>query len=436
MENIKYNIVEIIDKKKRSNELSREEIDFVINGFVSGNVKDYQMSALMMAILINGMTDRETGDLTQSMISSGDTVDLSHISGIKVDKHSTGGVGDKVSIALVPLLAACGLKVSKMSGRGLGHTGGTLDKLESIPGLTTSLDEGKFVEQIENEGLAIIGQTERLVPADKLMYALRDVTSTVDSIPLIASSIMSKKLAAGSDTILLDVKYGVGAFMPTKESAEELAKAMVAIGAHAGKDTRAIISNMNQPLGRAVGNSLEVIEAIETLKGNGPEDFLSLCIEAGAIILNQAGIAKDKEFAKSLLLNTIKDKSALEKLQLLIYAQGGDIQVIDYYSLLPKAKNVTEIRGYSGYINSINALEIGLLASDLGAGRRTKDDIVNPTVGMILNYKVGDFINKEDSLITVHHESELSKEWLSRLEKAYEFGDQGVLPEDLIYKML
>lgn len=436
MANTNYNIVEIINKKKKMLELTKEEIDYAISGFVSGEVKDYQISSLMMAILLNGMTDEETGNLTQAMIASGDVVDLSHIPGVKVDKHSTGGVGDKVSIALIPLLAACGLKVSKMSGRGLGHTGGTLDKLESIPGMTTTLTEERFIEQVEKDGLAIIGQTEKLVPADKLMYSLRDVTATVDSIPLIASSIMSKKLAAGSDTILLDVKYGVGAFMPTKEAAEELARAMVAIGHHAGKNTKAMITNMNQPLGRAVGNSLEVIEAIETLKGNGPKDFLEICLKAGAIILNQAGVCREEKSAEELLMSKIKDKSALEKLQLLIYAQGGNIHVVDDYNLLPKSKHITEIKGFTSYINSINAMEIGLLAMDLGAGRRTKEDIINPAVGLILNKKVGDFISEDEALITIHHDKELSEEWLRRLKDAYELGSSGIPAEDLIYRVV
>lgn len=430
------NILEIIEKKKHGKELSTEEIKFVIEGYVNEEIKDYQMSSLLMAILLKGMTDRETGDLTLAMLHSGDVIDLTSIDGVKVDKHSTGGVGDKTTMVLSPMVAACGAKVAKMSGRGLGHTGGTADKLESIPGYQVSVKQEDFIDQVNKIGIALISQTGNLVPADKKIYALRDVTATVDSIPLIASSIMSKKLASGADTILLDVKCGEGAFMQTVEDAEKLAKAMIAIGKHAGKDTRVIITDMNQPLGNTIGNSLEVLESIETLKGEGPEDLTELCVESGAIMLLQAGIETDHDKAVERLRGTLKDGSALEKFRECIAAQGGDSKVVDDTSLLPKAKHVTPFKLNSGYIKEINALELGILSSDLGAGRKTKEDSINFAVGLDLNYKEGDFVPEGEPLLYIHHDEELSEDWLKRLEAAYEIVDHEVEKPTLIYERL
>lgn len=332
--------VDIIEKKKQKRSLSEEEIHFFITGYVRGDIPDYQVSALLMAIYFNGMTPQETAWLTQEMLYSGDVIDLSAISGMKCDKHSTGGVGDKTSLSLAPMVAACGAKVAKMSGRGLGHTGGTLDKVESIDGFQVMRTQEQFISQVNEIGLALIGQTATLVPADKKLYALRDVTATVNSIPLIASSIMSKKLAAGSDTILLDVKFGEGAFMETSEKAKELAEAMIAIGRHFGKDVKALISNMNQPLGNAIGNALEVKEAIATLQGKGPEDFTQLCLEAGSVMLQQTGLAENEEEAKKQLLEVIHNGKALEKLAAMVRAQEGNVEQILHPELLPQAKEI------------------------------------------------------------------------------------------------
>lgn len=413
------NIIEIINKKKNGETLSKDEIYFFVDSYVNEKIADYQMSSLLMAILIRGMNDRETSALTFAMRDSGKIVNLSDVEGIKIDKHSTGGVGDKVTLSLSPLLASCGLIVGKMSGRGLGHTGGTLDKLESVPGLTTSISEEKFKAQLKDIGLAIIGQAKDLVPADKKMYALRDVTGTVDSIPLIASSIMSKKLASGADTILLDVKFGKGAFMKTKNDALILAETMKSIGTFAKKDTRYVLSDMNEPLGYAVGNSLEMIEAIETLKGKGPKDFTEKILEEGAIILEQAKIEPDKEKAVSILKEKIDDGSALLKLKQMIEYQGGNPNVTEDYSLFKTSKFKTEIKGISGKIKEIDALKIGILSSEIGAGRMRKEDDINPAVGIVLNKKVGDEVETEEVLCTVHHDTKLSKDYIERLQKAF-----------------
>lgn len=430
------NILEIIDKKKNGKELSTEEIKFVIDGYVNEEIKDYQMSALLMAILLKGMSDRETGDLTIAMLHSGDIIDLSSIKGVKVDKHSTGGVGDKTTLVLSPMVAACGAKVAKMSGRGLGHTGGTADKLEAIPGYQVSINQEDFIRQVNEIGIALISQTGNLVPADKKIYALRDVTATVDSIPLIASSIMSKKLASGADTILLDVKCGEGAFMQTVEDAEKLAKAMIAIGRHAGKDTKVIITDMNQPLGNTIGNSLEVLESIETLRGNGPADLTELCVESGAIMLLQAGIETEHDKAVERLKNTLLDGTALQKFKECIEAQGGDSRVVDDTSLLPTSKYITEFKLRPGYVKEINTLELGILSSDLGAGRKTKEDSINYAVGLDLNFKEGDYVPPGEPLLIIHHDEELSEEWLRRLEAVYEIVDYEVAKSTLIYERL
>ncbi|MGN1344255.1 MAG: thymidine phosphorylase, partial [Traorella sp.] len=331
-------MLDIIIKKRENKELTPEEIRFFVKGYVDGTIPDYQASAFTMAVVFNGMTKKEIGVLTDAMLHSGDVIDLSSIKGVKVDKHSTGGVGDKTSLALGPMVAACGAKLAKMSGRGLGHTGGTLDKLESIPGVSIAISRDRFIKQVNDYGLAIIGQTGDLVPADKKLYALRDVTGTVESIPLIASSIMSKKLASGSDAILLDVKFGAGAFMKTIEDAEKLARTMVEIGDELNRDTRAILTDMNQPLGLAIGNNLEVKEAINTLKGHGPHDFVELCLAAGSIMLVQAKIAKDENEARTMLEKVIADGSAFEKLKEMIGAQGGDISYLEHPEKFPVSK--------------------------------------------------------------------------------------------------
>jgi pyrimidine-nucleoside phosphorylase len=396
-------MVDIIIKKREKQALSKEEIDFFIKGYTEGSIPDYQASALAMAICFNGMNKKEIGYLTDAMLHSGDTIDLSMIKGKKVDKHSTGGVGDKTSLVLGPLVASCGVNVAKMSGRGLGHTGGTLDKLESIPGVTIAIEKDRFIKQVQDIGIAIVGQTGSLVPADKKLYALRDVTGTVESIPLIASSIMSKKLASGSDTILLDVKFGSGAFMKDIDSARELARTMVDIGDELHRDTRAILTDMSQPLGKAIGNSLEVIEAINTLNGHGPSDLVELCINAGAIMLLQAGRTTSKEEGIALLKQKIESKEALDKLAALVEAQGGDKSYIYHPEKFEKAKHIVELKSTrSGYVNEINALEIGVAAMKLGAGRATKEDVIDFASGIVLNKKVGDKVEVGETLCTLH----------------------------------
>lgn len=428
--------VDIIEKKKRKEELTDEEIGFWIEGYVNGNIPDYQVSALLMAIVLNGMTDREISTLTRCMMNSGDVIDLSSIPGIKVDKHSTGGVGDKTSLSLMPMVASCGVKVAKMSGRGLGHTGGTLDKLESIPGFSISLSEEEFVNQVSNIGIALIGQTGNLVPADKKIYALRDVTGTVDSIPLIASSIMSKKLASGADVIVLDVKYGNGAFMPTMEKAEELSAQMIRIGQSFGKKVAACISSMDQPLGNAVGNALEVKEAIDTLKGHGPKDFTELCVVTGAVILEQAGIGTREE-CQAMMEESISSGRALEVLRQLIKAQGGDERVVDDTDLLPKARYITKLKSYkAGYVHDLPAKPIGILAMNLGAGRETMEDVVDPAVGIVLNKKVGDYVGRGEELAYVYHNRPLERTWLQRFYEAVELVDEPFEPAPVIEKVI
>ena len=398
-------MVDIIEKKKNNIALTKEEIDFFITGYVAKEIPDYQVSALLMAIYFNSMNDEEIYYLTDAMLHSGAVVDLSKIEGIKCDKHSTGGVGDKTSLVVAPLLASFGIKVAKMSGRGLGHTGGTLDKLESIEGFKIELTEDEFINQVNNYGLAIIGQTEDITPADKLLYALRDVTATVNSIPLIASSIMSKKLASGADHIALDVKVGSGAFMKTVEEAKVLATKMVEIGKHAGKHIIATLSDMAQPLGNAVGNALEVIEAIETLKGRGPKDFEKLCLTFTAELLVSTGMFDEIEVAYDKAYEAILDKSGLNKLKDMIKSQGGNPAVVDDYSLFDKASDVVDVT-YDGsdevYIRTVDALKIGEAAMLLGAGRATKSDIIDYAVGVVLNKKVGDKLSKGDVIAKVY----------------------------------
>lgn len=429
--------LDIIEKKKEGLALEKEEIDFWIKEYVAQRVPDYQVSALLMAIYFQGMNAQETANLCEAMLYSGDRIDLSKIAGRKADKHSTGGVGDKTSLSLAPMVAACGLKVAKMSGRGLGHTGGTLDKVESIDGFSITLSEEAFIQQVNTIGLALIGQTQSLVPADKMLYALRDVTGTVNSIPLIASSIMSKKLAAGADTILLDVKFGEGAFMPTPEKAEELARAMIAIGTHFGKDTKAMISNMNQPLGNAIGNALEVKEAIATLQGEGPADFTTLCLEAGSIMLLQNKIATTKEEALQLLKSSIQNGTALEKIKAMVVCQGGSVDQIEHPEKLPQAKEVIAMRSLkAGYIQELHALELGNLAMRLGAGRQVKEDVIDPAVGIVLQKKDGDYVQKGDILAYVHTNTALPDAWCKDFYQAFVLTDQKQEKQPLIYKII
>ena len=392
---------DIIANKRDGKALTDEEIHFFIDGYVKGEIPDYQVSALLMAIYFRGMDARETATLTLAMAHSGDVVDLSSIKGIKVDKHSTGGVGDKTTLAVAPMVAALGVKVAKMSGRGLGHTGGTIDKLESIPGVKTDIGEEEFFRIVNQTGAAVIGQSGNLVPADKLLYALRDVTATVASIPLIAASIMSKKLAAGSDCILLDVKTGSGAFMKTTEDASSLAKAMVSIGEHAGRRTVALISDMNRPLGCAIGNSLEVIEAVNTLQDQGPEDLKDVCISLAANMLYLAGKGSI-DACHALAAGTLKDGSAFLKFKEMIAAQGGDISVLDDTSKFKHASFVHEVVAEEeGYISSIDTEDYGIASVMLGAGREKKEDNIDYSAGILMRKNVGDFVKKGDSIATL-----------------------------------
>ena len=394
---------DLIVKKRDGGELSTEEIDFMIQGYTRGEIPDYQMSAMCMAIIFRGMSDRETLDLTMSMMNSGETLDLSPINGIKADKHSTGGVGDKTSLILCPMVSACGVKIAKMSGRGLGHTGGTLDKLESFPGFNISIGEQRFFDNVNKHGIAIIGQTADLDPADKKLYALRDVTGTVPSIPLIVSSIMSKKLAAGADVIVLDVKCGDGSFMKTLDDARELATEMVEIGKMAGRKTVAVITDMDEPLGHAVGNALEVREAIATLRGEYKSELLELCLTLGACILTQAGLAADDAAARAMLEQTITDGSALRKLAEFVAAQDGDPAAIYDPSLLPAAPVRMEVPSpASGYVRHIAATDVGLVSMRLGGGRATKDSSIDYGVGIVLHKKVDEPVAAGESLATIH----------------------------------
>ena len=400
-------MVDIIEKKRDGGELTKEEIQFFVNSYTEGSVPDYQVSALLMAIYFQDMTDAERANLTMAMVESGDQIDLSDIKGIKVDKHSTGGVGDTTTLPLAAMVAAVGVPVAKMSGRGLGHTGGTIDKLESIEGFHVELSSEEFVEQVNEIGMAVIGQSGNLTPADKKLYALRDVTATVSSVPLIASSIMSKKIAAGADAIVLDVKTGDGAFMKTVEDSKRLAEAMVKIGNSVGRNTMAIISSMDQPLGFAIGNALEVKEAIDTLKGHGPEDLNELCYTLGSQMVVLGGKASTIEEARKMLEEVVANGKALEVLKKFIAAQGGDASVVDDPSRLPQAKYVSEIAAkQSGYIAKIEAEDIGTAAMLLGAGRATKESEIDLAVGLVLNKKVGDYVEAGESLVTVHANTE------------------------------
>lgn len=414
---------DLIMKKRNGGELSKEEIKFMIDGYTGGEIPDYQMSAMMMAIYFQGMNEEETLNLTMSMRDSGDKLNLSAIAGIKVDKHSTGGVGDKTSLALTPMVAACGIPVAKMSGRGLGHTGGTIDKLESFPGFSTEISTDTFIKNVNEIGIAIMGQTAELAPADKKLYALRDVTATVDNLSLIASSIMSKKLAAGADAIVLDVKTGSGAFMKKEEDAFGLAKAMVSIGNGAGKKTIAVVTDMDEPLGFAVGNALEVIEAIETLKGNGPKDFMELCFTLGTYMLIAGGKADSPAHARAQLEEVIADGKALNKLAEFVKAQGGNPEAVYDTSLLPKADIIREVPATEdGYISSIACDEVGICSFILGGGRETKESAIDLSVGIVLTRKKGDYVKKGEAIAIIHanDEDKLSQA-VKRLQGAYSY---------------
>jgi pyrimidine-nucleoside phosphorylase len=411
---------DIIIAKRDKKALSKEDIHFFIKGYIEGKIPDYQVSALLMAIVLNGMNEEEISNLTEEMRTSGDTWDLSEIPGLKVDKHSTGGVGDKVTLILGPMIASCGAKLAKMSGRGLGHTGGTIDKMEAIPGMKTFLTKEDFIKQINKIGLAVISQDDKLVPADKKIYALRDVTGTVESIPLIASSIMSKKLAIGTDCILLDVKWGEGAFMKTVERANELANCMVKIGKSFNKDVRAEITDMNQPLGMAIGNILEIKECIETLQGRGPPDLNEICLSSGAILLEQSKIFKNRDEARKVLEENLKNGKAYNKFREFVIAQGGDVEYCDHPEKFAVAKNLIQIKSKSsGYIKSIKALEIGTASMKLGGGREKLDDIIDMTAGIMLNKKVGDKIEKDELLCTLHTNKENVDNIIKMVENAF-----------------
>lgn len=401
------NMVSLIQKKKDGLALTKEEIQWFVMGYVNGEIPDYQVSAMLMAIYFQGLTREETSQLTEVMEYSGDTIDLTPIKGIKVDKHSTGGVGDKTTLVVAPLASACGVPIAKMSGRGLGFTGGTVDKMESIPGFRTALEPEEFLNQVNEIGMSVIGQTAHITPADKMLYALRDVTATVDNFGLIASSIMSKKLAAGSDAIVLDVKVGDGAFMENIEDAVTLAKLMVDIGNDAGRRTVAAITEMGQPLGKAVGNSLEVIEAIETLKGNGPADITELALKLSGIMVYLGGMAVSPEEGMEMTTEALKSGKALARLREFIAAQGGDANVVDDYSLFPQHTIEMELRAdEAGFISGIEARQIGLASQQTGAGRATKEDALDLSAGICLNKKVGDAVEKGDLLATFYGNDE------------------------------
>ena len=429
-------MVDIIEKKRDGQTLTKEEIEFFIEGYTNGDIPDYQASSLAMAIFFQDMNEEERAALTMAMVNSGDVIDLSKINGIKVDKHSTGGVGDTTTLVLAPLVAAVGVPVAKMSGRGLGHTGGTIDKLESIDGFHVEISEADFIKLVNEDQVAVIGQTGNLTPADKKLYALRDVTGTVNSIPLIASSIMSKKIAAGADAIVLDVKTGNGAFMKTLEDAEALAHAMVSIGNSVGRNTMAIISDMSQPLGRAIGNALELKEAIDTLNGQGPEDLTELVLTLGSQMVVLAERANTLEEARQLLNEAIENGSALDKFKTFLENQGGDASVVNSPELLPTAEYQIDYKAKSsGVVSELIANEIGVASMMLGAGRQTKEDDIDLSVGIVLNKKVGDNVNEGESLLTIHSNRENVDDVIKKLDESIEIKAQAKTPT-LIHKII
>ncbi|RID89296.1 pyrimidine-nucleoside phosphorylase [Peribacillus asahii] len=428
-------MVDLIEKKRDGHELTTEEMTFIIQGFTDGSLPDYQMSAWAMAVYFQGLTERECADLTMAMVQSGDQIDLSKIEGIKVDKHSTGGVGDTTTLVLGPLVASVGVPVAKMSGRGLGHTGGTVDKLEAVAGFHVEIENEQFIELVNKNKLAVIGQSGNLTPADKKLYALRDVTATVNSMGLIASSIMSKKIAAGADAIVLDVKTGAGAFMKTLEDSEALANAMVQIGNNVGRQTMAVISDMSQPLGFAIGNALEVKEAIDTLKGQGPEDLTELSLTLGSYMVYLAKKASSLDEARARLTQAIQDGSALETFRKFLIAQGGDGSVVDHPEKLPQASFVYELQAKeSGYVSEIVADEIGTAAMLLGAGRATKESEIDLAVGLVLRKKIGDYVEQGESLVTIYSNVEDIKAVKEKLYNHISISKERVSKPTLIYK--
>lgn len=429
-------MIDIIEKKRDGHTLTTEEINFFIGGYVKGDIPDYQASSLAMAIYFQDMNDDERAALTMAMVNSGDMIDLSDIKGVKVDKHSTGGVGDTTTLVLAPLVAAVDVPVAKMSGRGLGHTGGTIDKLEAIDGFHVEIDEATFVKLVNENKVAVVGQSGNLTPADKKLYALRDVTGTVNSIPLIASSIMSKKIAAGADAIVLDVKTGSGAFMKTLEDAESLAHAMVRIGNNVGRNTMAIISDMNQPLGRAIGNALELQEAIDTLKGQGPKDLTELVLTLGSQMVVLANKADTLEEARALLIKAIESGAALDKFKTFVENQGGDATVIDHPERLPQAAYQIDYKAKnSGYVTELVSNDIGVASMMLGAGRLTKEDDIDLAVGIVLNKKIGDKVEAGESLLTIHSNRQNVDDVIKKLDTSITIEDQVVSPT-LIHKII
>lgn len=434
---MKMRMVDLIEKKRDGRELTEEEISFIINGYTDGTIPDYQISAFTMAVFFQGMTEKERADLTMAMVHSGDVIDLSAIEGIKVDKHSTGGVGDTTTLVLGPLVAAVGVPVAKMSGRGLGHTGGTIDKLEAVKGFHVEIDKEEFIKLVNKNKVAVIGQSGNLTPADKKLYALRDVTATVNSIPLIASSIMSKKIAAGADAICLDVKTGAGAFMKSLDDSRELAEAMVRIGNNVGRKTMAIISDMSQPLGFAIGNALEVKEAIDTLKGQGPADLTELCLTLGSQMVYLAEKAENIETAREMLEDAMKSGKALETFKLFLESQGGDSSVVDEPERLPQAQYKLELPAKeSGYVAEITADSIGTAAMILGAGRATKESEIDLAVGLVLNKKIGDKVEAGESLVTIYSNTDNVDDVKQRLYEHIKVTDQKVDAPELIYEVI
>ncbi len=433
-----YNMNDLIIKKRDGKSLTVDEINWIIDGTVKGTIPDYQLSALLMAIYFQGLDREETYALTAAMRYSGDTVDLSSIRGIKVDKHSTGGVGDKTTLVVGPLASACGVPIAKMSGRGLGFTGGTVDKMESIPGFRVELEPEEFLAQVRDIGMAVIGQSGHIDPADKKLYALRDVTGTVKNFGLIASSIMSKKLAAGSDAIVLDVKCGEGAFMEDLEDAVTLADLMVDIGYDAGRRTVACITDMNQPLGKAVGNSLEVMEAIDTLYGRGPEDITELSVKLAGIMIYLGGKAETPEEGQELAHQALTSRTGLTQMRMFIEAQGGNGDIIYDYSMFPQARHTLELRSpYSGYVSKINARQIGIASQHLGAGRASKEDVIDLAAGIVLNKKVGDRVEEGELLLTLLGNDMAKLEAGQRLaERAFQFSDEPVERPELIKEII
>lgn len=435
---MKYQMYDLIEKKKKGQALTKDEISYLINGYTCGDIPDYQMSAYLMAVVFNGMTDEETYEFTMAMKNSGDELDLSSIPGLKIDKHSTGGVGDKTTLVLGPLIASLGVPVAKMSGRGLGHTGGTIDKLEAFPGFQTAISEETFLNNVKEHGIAVAGQTKNLAPADKKIYALRDTTATVNSIPLIASSIMSKKLASGADGICLDVKVGSGAFMKDQAEAEKLATAMVEIGRRAGRKMVAVLTNMDEPLGYAVGNTLEVMEAIDSLKGHGPKDFMELIYTLGEQMMMLSDDSLSKEKAREMLEEAIATGKAYEMFKTFIKIQGGNPSDVDHIEDLLKATFIEDVKSDAdGFVKEIQAEEIGRASMIMGGGRATKDDVIDMSVGVVLRKKVGDEVKKGDVLATVYgNKKEAVDQAISMVNEAYGFSEKKVSPKPMILKVI